>query len=168
MKEESNILFPLLLPLNFKWTKRQTVIWEDGSTSFEVAPFKVNGRESYGYRVLYSGSSEVFQYLFDRFLGCFKPTISGIELVWQSDQSQNDLISKAEKHYKRGSMFGLYEDGEVGIILMPTSEVNLQVRNQAITGRNIRKFMNRMDCVATTFRRNPVDLFSFMEGVEYV
>lgn len=169
MKEDHNILFPMLLPLRFKWSERQSVVWEDGENYFRIVPFAVNGRETKGYRIYFKGSSESFRYLINQFLGCFKPTISAIEWISNTDKSQSELIRLAkQKRYLPCSMYGIYEHDGVGIVLMPNSEIHLQIRNQPITFRNLPHFLEKLNGISSSFTETPYDLFSFAKGAEIV
>lgn len=168
MKEGPNVLFPMLLPFQFTWSKGEAVIWKDGQCSFEIVSFSVRGRETNGYRILYKGAAESFPKLLNKFLGTFELSFSGIEWVADTEHSQSELIRLAEQNqFTYCSMYGLYEYQDVGIVLMPNSQVHLQIRNQRITSRNVLAHMQKIEGISTRFSRQPLDLFSVMEGVEY-
>lgn len=84
-----------------------------------------------GYRVLFTGSEESCQYLFDQSMARFSPSISGIEWVHQTELSQIELIKRAEKAgYQRGSLYVLYEHDGIGLVLLPNGDINIQIRNR--------------------------------------
>ena len=84
-----------------------------------------------GYRVLFTGSEESCQYLFDQSMARFSPSISGIEWVQQTELSQIELIKRAEKAgYQRGSLYVLYEHDGIGLVLLPNGDINIQIRNR--------------------------------------
>ncbi|MEK5209641.1 hypothetical protein [Psychrobacillus sp. FSL H8-0510] len=164
MKEDPSELFPLLLPLHFKHAEKQSLLWRHEQTTFQIVPFSTRGTESRGYRLLFSGSPDSFRYIIDQFLGAFEPSFSGIEWIYQTDFSQNELVKLAEKQgYTRCSMFGLYEQEKVGIVLMQSGVVNCQVRNHGITNRNIASYMQKIEDVSATFQPKTHDLFSYHE-----
>lgn len=167
MKEEPAILFPLLLPMHFKWSDNHSITWKNEGTEFTIIPFSTRGREIVGYRIVFTGTPEAFDYLLDQFLSRFKPLISGIEWIHSSDKSQSELIRLAENSpYLRCSQYGLYEHKGIGIVLLPSSEINLQIRNQSITTRNVLQHMRAIEETASVFLPKTIDLFSFAEGVE--
>lgn len=167
MKDEPAVLFPLLLPLRFKRSENQSITWQDGGTEFTIIPFSSRGREIVGYRIVFKGTPEAFDYLLDQFLSRFKPLISGIEWIHSSGKSQSELVRLAEKSpYLRCSQYGLYEHRGIGIVLLPNGEINLQIRNQSITTRNVLQHMQTLEETAAVFLPKPIDLFSFAEGVE--
>lgn len=167
-KEEPAVLFPLLLPYHFKWGKQNSIIWEKEGTCFQIIPFSSRGTESMGYRILYTGNPDTFVYLADQFLGSFEPSYSAIEWMYESGHAQEELVKLAEKNkYTRCSMYGLYEQNKVGIVLMKNGDINLQIRNRSITSRNLANFMYDMETVALAFQPKKIDLFSYLdEGVE--
>jgi len=132
IKEEPHVLFPLLLPLRFKWSNRESITWSDEVTEFKIIPFATKGRETMGYRIHFKGTPDACQYLMDQFLSSFNPTISGIEWVHESDKNQSELIKAAERsNYLRGSLYGLFEHKGIGIVVLPTNDIHLQIRNQS-------------------------------------
>lgn len=166
LREEPNILFPLLLPLRFQWSEKQTLTWQDEFCHFRIVPFSSAGRESMGYRVLFTGSVESCQYLFDQSLSRFSPSINGIEWVHQTGLRQSELIVRAEKAgYQRGTLYGLYEHEGIGLVLLPNGEINIQIRNRFIQAKQLYKLMARIEEVAAPFFPKPFDLFN-MDGVQ--
>lgn len=166
MKQEPSQLFPLLLPLHFKWEKRNSIIWEREGTSFQLIPFSTKGSESMGYRILYVGNPDTFVYLVDQFLGSFTPVFSGIEWIYESGVSQDGLVSIAEREqFTRCSMYGLYEHKKIGVVLQKTGEINLQIRNRNITSHNMASYMYGIESIASYFLPKEPDLFSLLDEV---
>lgn len=164
IKEEPALLFPLLLPFHFKWAEQNSIRWENEGTRFQIIPFTSKGTDMMGYRVLYTGNPDSFVYLADQFLGSFSPTYSGIEWMYESGQTQDELVRIAEKYkFTRCSMYGLYEQDKIGIVLLKNGEINLQIRNRSITSRNIASFMYEIEMVSRAFQPKEIDLFSFMD-----
>lgn len=164
IKEEPTLLFPLLLPFHFKWAEQNSIRWENEGTRFQIVPFSSKGTENMGYRILFTGNPDTFVYLADQFLGSFIPVYSGIEWMYKSGQTQEELVKLAEKNkYTRCSMYGLYEQNKVGIVLLKSGDINLQIRNRSITSRNLASFMYDMETVATAFQPKKFDLFSYLE-----
>lgn len=119
-----------------------------------------------GYRVLFTGSVESCQYLFDQSMARFSPSISGIEWVHQTELSQIELIKRAEKAgYQRGSLYGLYEHDGIGLELLPNGDINIQIRNRFIQAKQLYRLMARIEEVAAPFLPKPYDLFN-MDGVQ--
>ncbi|MDX1807713.1 MAG: hypothetical protein R3267_11870 [Paenisporosarcina sp.] len=165
IKEEPTILFPLLLPFRFQWSDKQTLTWQDEFCHFRIVPFSSVGRESMGYRVVFTGSVESCQYLFDQSLSRFSPSISGIEWTHQTGLTQSQLVNRAEKAgYTRGSLLGLYEHKGIGIVLLPNGDINIQIRNRHIQAKNLYKLMGDMETAAAPFLPKPFDLFN-LDGV---
>ncbi|MEK3977336.1 hypothetical protein MKZ20_21775 [Psychrobacillus sp. FSL K6-2684] len=169
MEKEPSEIFPLLLPLHFKWAERESIVWEKNGIRLQIIPFSSKGSDSMGYRILYHGNPDTFVKLMDHFLGGFTPFFSGIEWINQTKNSQESLVKLAEEErYERCSMYGLYEHKGVGIVLMPSGEVNLQVRNRKINSFNLSKLMYCIESVAAAFQPKAVDLFSFLEKEQEV
>ncbi|MEK5071775.1 hypothetical protein [Sporosarcina sp. FSL K6-1508] len=167
IQEEPHVLFPLLLPLRFKWTERQSITWTDGVTEFKIVPFASKGRGTMGYRIHFKGTPDACQYLMDQFLNRFNPLINGIEWIHKSEKTQSELIRIAEQsHYSRCSLHGIYENKEIGIVILPTNDIHLQIRGQKILVRNVSKFMRDMESTGAVFLDKPIDLFSFAEEAE--
>ncbi len=166
MKEGPTKLFPMLLPLQFTWTERQSITWSSEKLFFKIVPFASAGREKSGYRIHFNGNPEELQYLMDQFLSTFQPEFTGIEWVHESDKSQTELIRLADRnHFTRSSIRGIYEREQVGVVLLPSNTVHLQIRNHSITLRNLSEHMRAIEITAQTFLEKPVDLFSFAEEV---
>lgn len=168
LREEPSVLFPMLLPMNFHWTERHSITWSSEGLYFKIVPFLIAGREKSGYRIHFNGRPDEFQYLLDQFLGNFQLKFSGIEWVHESEKSQDELIRLAERHkFKRSSIRGIFENEQVGVVLLPTNAVHLQVRNQEITLRNLTAHMQLIDQTAAAFLERPLDLFSFAGADAY-
>ncbi|WP_028393919.1 hypothetical protein [Bacillus cihuensis] len=164
VKEKPATLLPLFLPLRFVWTKKNGVVWKNENVEFRIQPFTSEGRESHGYRIFFCGNPEAFQYLFDLSIGQFSPTITGVEYTGESEESQNSLVRLAEKNgFSRGSLYGIYEHKGIGVVLLPSGEFNLQIRNRKLTCSSIKNVMNNIEEVAEVFRPDHYDLFSFLE-----
>lgn len=165
IKEEPSVLFPMLLPFHFKWSKQNSILWENEGTKFQIIPFTSKGTDTMGYRIIFTGNPDSFVYLADQFLGCFSPTYSGIEWEFQSGKSQEELVKQAEKSkFQRCSMYGLYEQDKIGIVLMKNGDINLQIRNRSITSRNVGSFMYDIETIASVFLpKKTLDIFSFMD-----
>lgn len=168
IKEDPAALFPLLIPFHFKWGERNSIVWEKEGTRFQIIPFSTRGTDSMGYRLIFTGNPDTFVYLADQFLGAFSPEYSGIEWIFESEKSQEELVRLAEKaKYTRCSMYGLYEYNKIGIVLLKNGDINLQIRNRNINSRNLASFMYDIESVANAFQPKKIDLFSFLnEGVE--
>ena len=171
LKESPSVLLPSLLPFHFNWTRRESIIWADTTSTLEIVPFSVNGRESYGYRIYYGGKGAAagsLSRLLERFLGMYEITYSALEWIAETSYSQSKLIQLAEDaSFEKTSMFGLYEHNNVGVVLLPSQQIHLQVRNQRITNRNFRQHMDRIITTQKAFQSEPLDLFSFLEEVDY-
>lgn len=164
LKEEPAVLFPMLLPFHFKWGERNSIVWERENVRFQLIPFSSKGTESMGYRIMFNGNPDTFVYLADQFLGSFAPTYSGIEWIYQSEKTQDEAVKIAEKHkFQRCSMYGLYEHNKVGIVLMKTGDINLQIRNLALNSRNLSSYMYEIEHVASSFLPKVPDLFSILD-----
>ena len=168
LPEEPAVLFPLLLPFHFRWGERNSLVWENEGTRFQLIPFSTKGTDSMGYRLMFTGNPDTFVYLADQFLGTFSPEYSGIEWMLESGKTQEELVKLAEKAtYTRCSMYGLYEHNKVGIVLLKNGDINLQIRNRNINSRNLASYMYDIESIASAFLPKKMDLFSFLgEGVE--
>jgi len=169
MEQDPSVLFPLLIPLRFKWSDRNSIIWKNEDTEFKIIPFASKGREKMGYRIEFKGSPESCQYLMDQFLSRFNPQISCIEWVHESDMPQKELVKLAEKSkYQRGSLYGIYDHDGIGVVLLHSNTVHLQVRDHSLTTRSLLRFMQSIEVTASVFLEKPIDLFSFAEEGEFV
>lgn len=164
LKEGPATLYPLLRPLNFQLTRDQSMIWTNGELSFQITPLTSRGRGLNGYHISYRGNPESCSYLMDQFLGAFDPLISGIEWVSESDLARPELIRLSEKaNFMKCSLLGLYEHKGVGIVLLPNSEIHLQIRCRQISNSNLPALMSDIMNVAAVYEEKPIDLFSFAE-----
>ncbi|EAR66192.1 hypothetical protein B14911_10672 [Bacillus sp. NRRL B-14911] len=169
IREKEQELFPMLEPLNFTIHRDHKVVYQGEKYRFIIQPFSVVGRESQGYRAYYNGNPDSFQYLFDHALGCFSPTISGVEYTFHTDKSQSELVKTAVKaKYKKGSVYGLFENQGIGIVIMPTGQVILQVKNRLIKRADLARVMYEIKSVVDMFNPQDFNLFSFMEKEEGV
>lgn len=164
IEEEPAVLFPLLLPMQFKLSKNNSITWQNEKTSFEITPFTSRGRGVFGYHITFIGNPESCRYLMDQFLSPFKPLISGIEWIHQSIKTQSDLIRLSEQHrFLKCSHRGLYEKNGVGVVLLPNAEIHLQIRCRKISVSNLPNILLEITDIASVYQEKPVDLFSFNE-----
>ena len=162
LKEEQEDLLAILRPLQFTVDRNKKLIWDNGLTHFIIEPFSSRGRETQGYRIYFNGTPESYQYLFDRFLGYFSPSISGIEFKMSTGEKQEFLISKSEKAgFTRGGMYGIYTFKGVGIVIFPNGEINLQIRNRKFQMSQIAIFAKEIENVVKVFQPQNFNLFSF-------
>lgn len=167
IKEKEQELFPLLQPLRFSINRDHKVVWRYKGSEFVIQPFSVVGRESQGYRAYFKGSPEAFQYLFDFALGCFSPKINGIEYVYSSDQKQTELVKIAENNsLRRESIYGLYRQGRIGIVILPNGRMTFQIRNCKIRQSELASVFNEIESVVQLFKPQDFNLFSFTTNNE--
>lgn len=167
MKKDIQVLHHLLKPLQFSLRRDNRLIWTEGKTEFIIEPFSTSGRESQGYRIYFNGTPEAGQFLFDRSIGCFSPTISGIEFTLTTNEKQSTLIKKAERaRFTRGSLSGLYDYKGVVICIFPSGEVSLQIRNRKFKTSGLSGVMKEIEHVVTILQPQEFNLFSFIENTE--
>lgn len=164
IKEERHELYSLIKPLHFVLNKDNQLVWRTEHTYFIIEPFSTEGRESHGYRVYYNGSPEAGQYLFDRFLGCFSPSITGVEYKLETQEKQNALVKKSEQvGYLKGSMYGLYQYKGKSICIFPTGDIQVQIRNRKFRLSDLASVMKEVEDVVCVYRPQEINLFSFVD-----
>ncbi|MCM3443558.1 MULTISPECIES: hypothetical protein [Metabacillus] len=160
-------LGPALQSVHFKEVKGD-FIWEMDGTQFVIEPFKKYGdhQSSYGYRVYFNGSIDGALYLFDMSMGCFQPQINAVEytLHHQSKNQESwikDLFRRSS--FEKSKTRGIFQKGNVGVICLPDSTVNLQIRKKVKSFRLI-ELIKEIECLRQEIMPSDYDLFS-VEGV---
>lgn len=160
-------LGPALKAVHFNEVKGR-FIWRLEGAEFVIEPFKNYGdhQSSYGYRVYFDGSIDGAMYLFDMSLGCFQPQITGVEYLLQHQSKNqegwiNDLLKRPS--YRTCDVRGVFFKGHVGVVCLPDSTVNLQIRKK-IKAYKLIELLKEIDCLKHDIMPVDYDLFS-VEGV---
>ncbi|MDQ0271224.1 hypothetical protein [Cytobacillus purgationiresistens] len=158
IEELINHLSPKGIILNIK----NQLTWKNDDEEFIIEPMSVRGREAQGYRAYFTSNPESGQYLIDHFLGIFPLSISGIEYKMTSSHSQKNLIKIAEDYgLYHGSLYGLFERRKVRVGILPSSEINVQLRNKKFHLSNLANDLREIETVAYGFKRHDFTPFSF-------
>lgn len=166
IQEEKHQLFPLLTPLGFS-VVQDHLIWQNEKSRCIIKPFSIRGRNTQGYRIYFYGSPEFGEYFFQRAMGCFEPTISGVEYLLQTQESQRSLINTAEKiGLTRGCLYGIYKFEQVGIVILPNGEINFQIRGRKFSYMKLACELKEIEQAVYVFKPQTFNLFSISEGDE--
>lgn len=164
IQHEPKTLFPLLNPLGFIRSRENTLVWRNGQHCFTIAPFSSKGRESQGYRVYFNGSPEAGQYLFEQTIGRYSPRIRGVEYQTSLGKTQHEMVNIADRLFKRGCMYGVYEtNNRIGIIVLPNGDIVIQLRNIPIKVHKLTDYMREIEQILDKIRPDTFDLFSYLE-----
>lgn len=163
IKEKEHELFPQLEPLRFSVHRDHKIVWKSEDASLIIQPFSVVGRESQGYRAYFKGNPETLQYLFNNFISCFSPEISGIEYILDTSKGQHECVTIAERNrLKKGAMYSLYEHNKVMIVILPDGRITFQIRNRKIKQSELAKVLKEINSVVDIFRPQEFNLFSYL------
>lgn len=159
----------MLTPIGFKKTNDDRMYWENQLYRCIVEPFSVQGYNEQGYRVYIKGNRDFAEYIFDRSFGCFSPVIRGVEFVYSTERTQETNIETATKlNFKTGALRGIFKYKDVGIVMLPNGEVNIQIRNKQSLSLGLANVMKKIDEVVHLLQPTSFNLFSFLEEEQEV
>ena len=158
-------LYRLLTPIGFKKTNDDRMYWENQLYSCVIEHFSVQGYNEQGYRVYIKGNRDFAEYIFVRSFGCFSPVIRGVEFIYSTNQTQEKNIETAAKlNLKTGALYGIFKYKDVGIVMLPNGEVNIQIRSKQSLSLGLVNVMKKIDeAVQFLFKPTTFNLFSFLE-----
>lgn len=161
-------LGPALAAVHFKNVKGKFV-WQMDGAQFVIEPFKNYGdhQASYGYRVYFDGSIDGAMYLFEMSMGCFSPQINGVEYtIYHQSKTQESWIKDFLKRpsFRTSDVRGVFRKGDVGVVCLPDSTVNLQIRKKGTKPFKLIELLKEIDCLKHDIMPVDYDLFS-VQGV---
>ncbi|NRD80852.1 hypothetical protein HPT25_26345 [Bacillus sp. BRMEA1] len=153
--------------VNFKDMKDKFV-WQMDGAQFVIEPFR-NYRDhqaSYGYRVYFDGSIDGALYLFEMSMGVFSPEITGVEYSLHHHSKNQETWIKDflnRPSFRTTDVRGVFLKGSIGIVCLPDSSVNIQIRKKTKAYKLI-ELLKEIDCLKHDIMPVDYDLFS-VEGV---
>lgn len=154
-----------LVPIGFKVKKNELLFaFEGDSKKMSIRPFQHNGSDNFGYILSYSDSYEDLASILKYAFALIPIQIVNCELKIVNGNSQLENVGVAEgiTGFKKGSMYGIYDTSNMGVLCMYDGSIICQQRMNNPKVEKMKSHLFVFNQVADNFRTNRLDLF---EGI---
>lgn len=157
-----------LIPVGFQKSKGSLIWRSEGNESiFQIVPFGGHNRitSDYGYR-LYFNSLGGGLYLYDMSLSMFQPSVKGVEfnLTLERTKAGWQFYFKSRPSFRIVDSRGIYQKGNVGVVVVNDNHLNLQVRPKKPKGVvPLNESLEEISVILEEINPTEIDIFSFME-----
>lgn len=152
-----------LVPIGYKMVNNQLIYALDGdSKKMIIRSFQRNSEGNFGYILSYSEDYEALAKLLQYTFSLIPIQIVNCELKIMNgkNQQQNIAIANTIHGLKTGSMIGIYDYSDIGVLCMPDGSIIYQQRLKNPSLNVIRKHLIYFNEAAELFKPENAGLFN--------